>query len=517
MKLRIGTKLFVAMLLSLVIPLGAMMVSVHWSFREGFSDYLHQVDLERLGKLVTRLSTAYQVHGSWRFLKEDPLVWRDLLFETIEEQGRAPRGPASGAHNVAGANRMPDDRIPPPYGPPLPHLRPPGMPPPFGLGPPPHVRDPLQLGLRVRLLGADRHEVVSPLAPFSVESRSFRQASFLPVTVGETPVGWLQVSRNTIISDRLALAFVQQQVRSNLLILLLALVAASIASALFARQIVRPLRRIAAGTKMLSSGRFDVSLPGGTDELGDLARDFNLLALSLKRNEQARRQWVADVSHELRTPVAVLRGEIEALQDGVRRPTAERIESLHEEILSLSKLVDDLYDLSLSDLGTLSYQRESLDVSALLARSVESYRGRLASHGIETATETPGPVWIFGDPQRLTQLFGNLLENTFRYTNPNGCCRVSLECVAENAVIRFDDSAPCVPVTSLGRLFERLYRVEGSRSREYGGAGLGLAICRNIVEAHGGQISAVESDLGGLCILIELPCLNGVGGESHGD
>ncbi len=246
------------------------------------------------------------------------------------------------------------------------------------------MRDPLQLGLRVRLLGADRREVVSPPAPFTAEPGSFRQASLLPVTVGETPVRWLQVSRNTIISDRLALAFVQQQVRSNLLILLLALVAASIASALFAQQIVRPLRRIAAGTKMLASGRFDVSLPGGTDELGDLARDFNLLALSLKRNEQSRRQWVADVSHELRTPVAVLRGEIEALQDGVRRPTAERIDSLQAEVLSLSKLVDDLYDLSLSDLGTLSYQRESLDVGALLAKSVVSYSGRLASQGIET-------------------------------------------------------------------------------------------------------------------------------------
>ena len=517
MKVRIGTKLFIAMLLSLVIPLGAMMVSVHWSFREGFADYLHQVDLERLGKLVTRLSTAYQVHGSWRFLKEDPLVWRDLLFETIEEQGRELRGPESGAHNLPGANQILDDRPPPPFGPPLPHSWPPGLPPPPGLGRPPHVRDPLQLGLRVRLLGADRREVVSPPAPFPVEPGSFRQASLLPVTVGETPVGWLQVSRNTIISDRLARAFVQQQVCSNLLILLLALVAASIASALLARQIVRPLRRIAAGTKMLASGRFEVSLPGGTDELGDLAGDFNLLALSLKRNEQARRQWVADVSHELRTPVAVLRGEIEALQDGVRRPTVERIDSLQAEVLSLSKLVDDLYDLSLSDLGTLSYQRESLDVSGLLAKSVESYRGRLARHGIETVADIPGSVWLSGDRQRLTQLFGNLLENTFRYTNPNGCCRVSLERVGDNAVIKFDNSAPGVPATSLDRLFERLYRVEASRSREHGGAGLGLAICRNIVEAHGGKISADESALGGLSIRIALPSLNHVGGESNGD
>ncbi len=109
------------------------------------------------------------------------------------------------------------------------------------------------------------------------------------------------------------------------------------------------------------------------------------------------------------------------------------------------------------------------------------------------------------------------MENKFRYTNPNGCCRVSLERVADKAVIRFDDSAPCVPATSLDRLFERLYRVEGSRSREHGGAGLGLAICRNIVEPQGGQISAAQSDLGGLSIRIELPSLNRVGGESNGD
>ncbi len=109
MKVRIGTKLFIAMLLSLVISLGAMIVSVHWSFRKGFSDYLHQVDLERLGKLVTRLSTAYQVQGSWRFLKEDPLVWRDLLVETIEEQGRELQGPGSGARTLPVASQMPAD------------------------------------------------------------------------------------------------------------------------------------------------------------------------------------------------------------------------------------------------------------------------------------------------------------------------------------------------------------------------------------------------------------------------
>jgi two-component system sensor histidine kinase BaeS len=289
------------------------------------------------------------------------------------------------------------------------------------------------------------------------------------------------------------------------MILLLALAAASLASLILARQIVQPLRRIARGTKALVSGRYDLTLPVGGDELGDLAQDFNLLARTLQRNEDARRHWIADISHELRTPLAVLRGEIEALQDGLRPLAPAGIASLHTEVLSLSKLVDDLFELSLSDLGALNYRRDRMDLAMTVVDAVESFRTRFEGKDIRLNSDIAGEVTIYGDRRRLGQLFGNLLENSYRHTDEGGRCEIRLETSANAVVATIEDSAPGVPPSDLDKLFERLFRVDSSRSREHGGAGLGLAICKNIVEAHNGAISASASNLGGLRLRIEFP------------
>jgi two-component system sensor histidine kinase BaeS len=242
------------------------------------------------------------------------------------------------------------------------------------------------------------------------------------------------------------------------------------------------------------------------DELGQLGQDFNLLAHTLERNEQARRAFMADISHELRTPLAVLRGELEALGDGVRAVTPAALASLREEVRALGKLIDDLYDLARSDIGALEYRRADVDVAGLLGRAVDAYRERFDARRIAIECGiAPGPVVLRADPDRLQQLFANLLENTLRYTDPGGELRVL--CAPRDGWLRIDlqDSAPGVPAESLDRLFERLYRVERSRGRAHGGAGLGLAICRNIVDAHGGRIAAKASPLGGLWIEILLP------------
>jgi two-component system sensor histidine kinase BaeS len=231
------------------------------------------------------------------------------------------------------------------------------------------------------------------------------------------------------------------------------------------------------------------------------------MALTLEKNEQARRQWVADISHELRTPIAVLRGELEALLDGIRTITPETIQSLHAEAMRLNRLVDDLYQLSLSDIGALTYRKENLDLVEVLRDSIESYRTEFGRKGIIVTKDLPREreIMVFADRERLNQLFANVLENSLRYTDRGGELVIGLTFTEGHITIEFQDSTPGVPEEELDRLFERLYRVEGSRSRTSGGAGLGLAISKDIVEAHEGTISAHPSPLGGLLIRITFP------------
>jgi two-component system sensor histidine kinase BaeS len=231
------------------------------------------------------------------------------------------------------------------------------------------------------------------------------------------------------------------------------------------------------------------------------------MALTLEKHNKDQRQWVADISHELRTPVAVLQGEIEALLDGVRPITPETVRSLHAEALRLNRLVEDLYELSLSDIGALSYRKELLDVADVLNVSLDGFRAEFGRKNITLRTDPSAEqnVVAYADWGRLEQLFANLLENSLRYTDAGGETAVNLALSNSHIIIKFQDSAPGVPERNLDRLFERLYRVEGSRSRTSGGAGLGLAICKNIVEAHEGSISAHQSPLGGLLIRISLP------------
>ncbi len=483
MKVRLLTRLFLAILLSILVPLGAMMFSVQWSFREGFADYLHQQKLERTAKVIPLLVAAYQEHGDWEFLRDDHFTWVGLLHRGLGDPPNAPGHPPA------------DD---PPPGPP--HGRPPHPP---HLPPPP--RDPFARLHRIYLQDAEHQRIIGPPPDRLPGNGEQQPASTLPIEINGQTVGWLEVERSTLLTDRLAVAFVAQQTQVNRLILLLAFLIASLAGWLLAGQILRPLRRIAAGTRTLASGRYDVALPVSGDELGDLARDFNRLAATLQSHENARRRWIADISHELRTPLAILRGEIESLLDGVRPLTRERIASLHAETLALNALVNDLYELSLSDLGALSYRRVRIDLVNTLTRTAGSYRTRFAEKAITLTTRFEGPAIMLGDPQRLAQLFGNVLENSYRYTHPGGQCRLTLASAGERAVITIEDSAPGVPPEALGKLFDRLYRVDASRSREHGGAGLGLSICTNIVAAHEGTITASHSPLGGLAIQIELP------------
>jgi two-component system, OmpR family, sensor histidine kinase BaeS len=220
---------------------------------------------------------------------------------------------------------------------------------------------------------------------------------------------------------------------------------------------------------------------------------------------------VADISHELRTPLAVLRGEIEALVDGVRPLHHQAMLSLQEEVLRIGALVDDLHLLAMSDLQTLPCQFSTLDAAAFVQHLLQRFDSRATVAGLTLSANLvdASALSVTWDGTRITQLLSNLLDNSLRYTDAPGRIVLLMQRKGEHMLIDIDDSAPGVPGVDLPRLFEPLYRADAARHRHRGGSGLGLAICEAIVRSHGGQITASASTLGGLRVHIQLPLLAG--------
>ena len=215
------------------------------------------------------------------------------------------------------------------------------------------------------------------------------------------------------------------------------------------------------------------------------------------------------MAHELRTPLSIIRGELEAVSDGVRPLDETSLASIREEVNHLNTLVDDLHHLALSDSGALAYHMNPVNLAALLQTSLDSVLHRAEEKGIEVQLHLPEePVMVSGDDQRLRQLFRILLDNAVLYTDAPGSIEVSLGAEGKEIGLQISDSPPGVPEAECEQLFDRLYRRESSRNRNSGGSGLGLAIARNIAIAHGGSINAGPSQLGGLSVQLKMPVLS---------
>jgi len=243
------------------------------------------------------------------------------------------------------------------------------------------------------------------------------------------------------------------------------------------------------------------------DELGQLANDFNQMAETLSTYERMRKQWVADISHELRTPITIMRSKIEAIIDGIRGCTKENVVSLKSDVIRLSKLVDDLHMLSQADSQNLYIQKKVLNPKTPLIESLDSFQTHLERNDIAQNIHLNAldHVMMEGDNFYLIRLFSNLIENSLKYTNAPGELSIQTSIYKRRLRIDIEDSSPGVPDESLPRLFDRLYRVDQSRNRKSGSSGLGLSICKEIVNMHNGTIVASHSKLGGLHIHIEFP------------
>ncbi len=276
-----------------------------------------------------------------------------------------------------------------------------------------------------------------------------------------------------------------------------------------ARRIGRPISQVSNAARRVAAGdlgvRVDAPPAGASDETAELARNFNAMARELETSETQRRHLIADVAHELRTPLTILRARFEALEDGVVPLTREEITALHGHTLLLTRLVEDLRTLSLVDAGTLGVHPREVDLAELLRRAVAGFQARAEERGIALVLEGPEALPGRADPERLTQVLGNLLDNALRVTPRGGEVAVRVRGDAREVTVEVLDSGPGLPAGEEARVFERFYRADRSRSRASGGSGLGLAIVKAVVELHGGEVRAESRQRGGARFEVRLP------------
>jgi two-component system sensor histidine kinase BaeS len=448
---RIHYKIFFAILTASTLLVAAVLLMVQWSVTRGMLDYVNDRQMQRARTVAAELTDFYQETQNWQRLREEPRLFRRIVLNALDSS------------STTAPNR--------------------GM------------RGPPQLALLDQ-----QQELIAGMPPHP-------PTATVPIELDGRTIGWLLVPQQREIRAGFEEQFLRRQ-RGTLLLIGTALFAVAALMGLpLARHLVKPIRELTRGTHELTQGNYAVKLAAERrDEFGELARDFNELAHTLAENDSSRKRWLADISHELRTPLAILRGELDAILDGVRQPDQHNLVSLQQEVQHLGRLVDDLHALTLADIGGLQYRKGDCDIAELWREQCAAHRASFRDAELALNAQIPTrEIIVYGDEDRLQQLLDNLLDNSRKYTQVGGNVTVALNALAEGVELLVEDSAPGVPEAALPKLFDHLFRVDDSRNRASGGSGLGLAICQRIVAAHNGSISATAAPLGGLLIRVFLP------------
>jgi two-component system sensor histidine kinase BaeS len=464
LKISIGHRLFFAVLLSFLAVAALGVELVRWRMSDNFSQSVPNTELEHVSGLVGTISAQYRQHRDWSFLPADATqrkAWlREALLRSQQDQQAMP-GASSSSPSLA---------------------------------------------YRIGLLDPHRRYLAGAVAsPALIAVASIDTIQRALVVDGKT-VGYLVLAKSQNPDDELAVAFLVEQQRNLFVIAAIGVLLSALAAALLAANFRRPVRQLVEGARRLGKAQFDTRLNiSRSDELGELADTFNQLAEKLEDTERSRQQWVANTSHELRTPLSVLRGQMEALQDGIRSATPENIALMLRQVLSLTKLVDELHELARADVGQLPYHMGANDAWQPVQDVWDGFSEKFRVAGlIATMGAPPARSIVRCDVDRIGQVVTNLLENSVRYTAAGGRIQLVGAVIGNELHIVIEDSAPGVPAASLDRLGERFFRVEASRNRQLGGAGLGLALSRQILAAHAGRLEFGPSPLGGLRATIVL-------------
>jgi len=357
--------------------------------------------------------------------------------------------------------------------------------------------DRLGLSSRLSLYDAKKQFVVGEPSDIPV--------SYRPIMVNNKVVGYLGLKPVLDQDDASSINFFSNQKRYLLLVYGLTFLTSLVAALLLATYFKTPIQRLLQGTRELTKGNFQHQVTvNRNDELGDLSTELNHLAVILDQHETSRRQWVADTSHELKTPLAVLQAQIEAMQDGIRKPTPEHFESMLRQVTSLKKLTQDLADLAQAEAQQLKCYMADVNPWNVVLQEVENFKPKFAQADLSVSVQGEGANLQL-DIDRFKQIMVNLLGNSIRYTEAGGEVRVHTEQSATHWSVIVDDSPLGLSDEQLARLGERFYRVDDSRTRSTGGTGLGLALSGKIAQAMGGQLSFDHSPLGGLRCKLTFP------------
>ncbi len=333
-----------------------------------------------------------------------------------------------------------------------------------------------------------------------------RDGTPCPITVDGEVVGTLHVWRESRAVDAEE-AFLVGLGRSAVWAGAVAAVSGVGIALWLTRRTLRPVRELTLATRRMQAGELDQRVTvSSRDEIGELGTAFNAMAAALTHQEDLRRQMVSDVAHELRSPLANARGYLEAIRDGVLDASAESLDTLHEEVMLLARLVDDLQDLALAEAGALPLAPEPVSVESLMDRALAAVAPAASRSGVtlerDVAADLPD---VQVDRQRVLQVLGNLLGNALRHTPRDGTITLGAKSVSSWVEFRVQDTGSGIPGDQLERVFERFHRVDSARSRATGGAGLGLTVARRLVESHGGRIWAENALEGGAILRFTLP------------
>ena len=345
----------------------------------------------------------------------------------------------------------------------------------------------------------------------SLSASELRQA--LPVQVDGKTVGYVLVrpphgggphvsSPETLFLDRM------RQVL--LMAALLAILVSMVLGLGVSRTLTAPLRRLAEAARAVGAQEFHERVPlAGPDEVVEVARAFNDMAEALEAAKAQQRQMLADIAHELRTPLSVLQANLRAMLDGVYPMEPAEIATLYDEARLLNRLVEDVRDLALADMGQLPLHREQVDLIALVQQTASVFGVAADAQGIRLRVDVPknASILVEGDPDRLAQVLRNLLSNALRHTPPGGEIRLRVVPKQEAVRVEVEDTGEGIPPEDREHVFDRFWRADTSRARQSGGTGLGLAIARSIIEAHGGRIGVESEPEQGSTFWFELPLI----------
>ena len=453
-----------------------MFVFIYMNFSAEFNSFVEKAEQKHVTNVKQKLILFYTDADSWQPIAQDINLWRSI----VDPEEKPVRTEANKDDKKKKKTKL--------ESPSLQWIN--------------HPEDLLKTGKRISLYDQDKKVVVG-------RTTLNENAQIEPILLQNEIIGWVGLVPSRRVKNSPAKAFLNAQFHNYFIFTLLVILLAFIMAIVVSRHLTKPIKQIVLGTNELTKGNFASRItPTTQDELGTLSNNFNELADTLEQNRHMRYQWMSDTSHELRTPLTVLRSHLLAVQDGVFVADENRINILISQVDNLNHIVDDIAQLSHSDTANLTYEDADIDLIAVFEQTLENYTARFEQQALTVnsdALKSAEQCIVRGDKDRLQQLFSNLLENTCRYTHKGGRVGITLNRNDNKVELVLQDSAPNVLPEDRSQLFERFYRVEKSRNREYGGSGLGLALSKQIVEAHGGHISLEDSPLGGLEVRISLP------------